>query len=129
MSAHLPVHIHNRRGRGASADKPADYSTDTEVADLATVLEETGSGLVAGHSVGGYFALAAARTLPIRRLALYDPAVSVDGLFPHDFLDDLELAIASGDSMRAMLVAGKGLRNPGSGCPIGSSEPRSGRSC
>jgi pimeloyl-ACP methyl ester carboxylesterase len=117
LSLHLPVHIHNRRGRGASGPRPDDYGLDTEVADLATVLSATGSDLVAGHSVGGCFALGAARSLPIRRLALYDPAVSVDGLFPSDFVDDFERAVAVGDPVETMLVVGKGLRNPGSGLP------------
>ena len=117
LSAWLPVHVYNRRGRGASAGKPAGYGLATEVADLATVLAETGSDLVTGHSVGGYFALAAARTLRIRKLALFDPAVSVDGLFPSDYLDDMERAIAAGDILGAMVIVGRGLRNPGSNLP------------
>jgi pimeloyl-ACP methyl ester carboxylesterase len=117
LSSSLPVHVYNRRGRGASAGKPAGYGLTTEVGDLSTVLAETGSDLVAGHSVGGYFALAAARTLRIRRLALFDPAVSVDGLFPSDYLDDMERAIGAGDILGAMVIVGRGLRNPGSNLP------------
>lgn len=41
MSAWLPVHVYKRRGRGASATKPANYGLATEVADLATVMPET----------------------------------------------------------------------------------------
>lgn len=117
MADTCTVHIYNRRGRGRSAARPADYDLSTEVGDLAAVLAQTGARMVLGHSVGGYFALAGARTLPIDRLALFDPAVCVDGLFPVDYLDDFERAVAEGDPLQTMLVVGKGLRNPGSGLP------------
>ena len=117
LSEHLTVHIYNRRGRGRSADKPANYGLATEVGDLAAVLTATGSSRVIGHSVGGYLALAAARTLPVERLALFDPTVNVDGGFPSDFLPAFEQAVAAGDSREAMAIVGKGLQNPGSNLP------------
>lgn len=111
--AGFAVHVYNRRGRGASAARPADYGLATEIADLAAVLFETGATRVIGHSVGGLFAIAAARELPVERLALFDPTVSVDGGFPRDYMPDFEAAIAAGDIREAMYVVGKGLRNPG----------------
>lgn len=81
LSARFTVHVYNRRGRGPTAARPAGYGLATEIGDLASVLADTGSARVVGHSFGG-FALAAARELPIQRLALFDPAVSVDGAFP-----------------------------------------------
>ena len=53
-----PVHCYNRRGRAGSSPQPADYSAATEVADLATVLRETGASDVVAHSYGGFVALA-----------------------------------------------------------------------
>ena len=117
LGEHLAVHVYNRRGRGRSAAKPDDYGLATEVGDLEAVLTATGASRVIGHSVGGYFALAAARTLPIERLALFDPAVNIDGAFPSDFLPAFEQAVAAGDSHAAMAIAGKGLQNPGSNLP------------
>ena len=116
LAEHLTVHVYNRRGRGRSAPQPADYGLATEVGDLSAALTATGSSRVIGHSVGGYFAMAAARTLPIERLALYDPAVSIDGEFPRDFLPAFERAAASGDARAAMAIAGRGL-NPDSNLP------------
>lgn len=118
LSGALTVHVYNRRGRGNSAAKPDDYTLATEVADLGAVLAATGSARVIGHSVGGFFALAGARELPVDRLALFDPAVSVDGRFPTDFLPAFEKAVADGDTFEALLVVGKGLRNPGWQLPM-----------
>ncbi|MFN8184639.1 MAG: alpha/beta hydrolase [Candidatus Nanopelagicales bacterium] len=117
LGTSFTVHVYNRRGRGRSAPRPADYALSTEIGDLGSVLATTGSTRLVGHSIGGFFALAAARELPIERLALFDPAVDVDGAFPTDYLDEFERLIAEGDIRAAMLVMGRGLRNPGSDWP------------
>lgn len=117
LSTRFMVHVYNRRGRGSTVARPADYSLATEVDDLAGVLADTGAARLIGHSVGGLVALAAARDLPVERAALFDPAVSVEGSFPSGFLPDFEQAIAQGDALEAMLIAGKGLRNPGHTLP------------
>lgn len=111
------VHVYERRGRGGSAPRPDGYGLATEIGDLQTVLAETGAQQVIGHSVGGLMALATARQTPIERLALFDPAVSIDGSFPLDFLPELERAVARGDLVDAVVVAGRGLRTPGSSLP------------
>ncbi len=117
LSSSFTVHRYNRRGRGRTAPQTADYGLATEVGDLGVVMADTGSVRVVGHSVGGFLALAAARELPIERLALFDPTVNVDGSFPGDYLPEFERLVAAGDSMDAMLVVSKGLRNPGSTWP------------
>ncbi len=61
LAASFTVHIYNRRGRGHSAPRPADYGIQTEIGDLTSILEATSSSRVIGHSVGGFIALAAAR--------------------------------------------------------------------
>lgn len=65
LSSSFTLHVYNRRGRSRSAPRPADYGLSTEILDLASVLEATGSSCVEGHSMGGFFALAAAGELPI----------------------------------------------------------------
>ena len=71
LSSSFTVHIYNRRGRGHSAPRPDDYGLQTEIHDLKSILDSTGSSRVIGHSMGGFLALAAARELPIERLALF----------------------------------------------------------
>ncbi|RSM97524.1 alpha/beta hydrolase [Nonomuraea sp. WAC 01424] len=65
---------YDRRGRGGSGDAPA-YAVEREVEDLAALIEQAGgSASVFGHSSGAILALeAAARGLPIARLAVYEP--------------------------------------------------------
>jgi len=117
LAGDFTVHVYNRRGRGGSSAMPADYSLASEIADLGAVLAAAGSSRLIGHSVGGFFALAGARELPVERVALFDPTISVDGSFPTDFLPDLQRAIDAGDMREAMFVAGRGLRNPGHNLP------------
>lgn len=74
-----PVHALDRRGRGASGDGPA-YAAEREAEDIAAVAEalvERGGApiTVAGHSLGGRLALAAAlRTGAIARVLVYESA-------------------------------------------------------
>ncbi len=74
LGTHFTVYEYDRRGRGDSGDT-ATYSIEREVGDLAAVMEAAGgSAFVFGHSSGGALALeAAARGVPVRRLALYEP--------------------------------------------------------
>ena len=123
LSTDFRTHIYNRRGRGASAPRPTPYTTETEVADLDSVVVATGSARVVAHSAGGFFALEAARTIPLQRLALFDPVVSVDGSFPVDFMPEFERAISEGRRMDAVLIMGKGLRNPGYKLPTAVQRP------
>lgn len=118
LGATCTVHVYNRRGRGRSAPRPENYGQQTETEDLRAILEATGSSRVIGHSVGGYFALAAAKELPIQRLALADPVVNVDGMFPTDYLPEFERLVAAGETKQAMLLVSQGLRNPGSTWPV-----------
>jgi pimeloyl-ACP methyl ester carboxylesterase len=79
LSEHFTVFNYDRRGRGASGDT-APYAIKREIEDLAALLEEAGgSSSVFGYSSGALLTLvAAASSLAISRLALYDPPYLVD---------------------------------------------------
>ena len=116
------VHLFNRRGRPGGADLPATgYTVDVDIDDIAAILERTGATRLFGHSVGGFIALRAALVLPVERLALYDPAVLVDGIFPVDYLDAFKEAVRAEDHARALAIVGRGLRSAGrlSDLPLG----------
>lgn len=104
-----PVHTFNRRGRGSSSPQPEDYTLDVDIRDLDSVMKHTSSTDVFGHSFGGAVALHAARTLPVERLAVYDPAVSVNHSVKADWTAEYERATAAGDDDRALAVMIKGL--------------------
>jgi pimeloyl-ACP methyl ester carboxylesterase len=65
---------YDRRGRGESGDT-SPYTVEREIEDLAALVAEVGgAAAVYGHSSGAGLALnAAARGLPITRLALHEP--------------------------------------------------------
>lgn len=104
-----PVHTFNRRGRGSSSPQAEDYTLDADIRDLNAVMKHTSSTDVFGHSFGGAVALHAARTLPVERLAVYDPAVSVNHSVKADWTTEYERATAAGDDDRALAVLTKGL--------------------
>ncbi|KNH22470.1 alpha/beta hydrolase [Arthrobacter sp. ZBG10] len=109
-----PVHTFNRRGRGSSSPQPEDYTLDVDIRDLDTIMKHTSSTDVFGHSFGGAVALHAARTLPVERLAVYDPAVSVNHSVTADWTAEYERAAAAGDDDRALAVMKRGLESGGS---------------
>lgn len=108
-----PVHTFNRRGRGQSSPQPEDYTLDTDIRDLEAVMKHTSSTDVFGHSFGGAVALHAARSLPVERLAVYDPAVSVNHSVKADWTGEYERATAAGDDDRALAVMIRGMETGG----------------
>ena len=117
-----PVHCYNRRGRAGSSPQPPGYSAAMEVSDLAMVMRETGSSDVVAHSYGGFVALQAVLTVPIRRLVTYDAAVSLSGNLTHRWRPELERSVAAGqlDDAWAHLVQGIEVGGPVSKLPLGA---------
>jgi pimeloyl-ACP methyl ester carboxylesterase len=76
-------------------------------------MKHTASTDVFGHSFGGAVALHAARTLPVERLAVYDPAVSVNHSVKADWISEYERTTAAGDDDRALAVLVRGLEAGG----------------
>src|SRR3569833_3098183 len=79
-AAGFTAYGYDRRGRGDSGDT-RPYAVEREVLDLAAVVEAAGgTASVFGMSSGGQLVLRAARGLPqIRRVAVYEPPIIVDG--------------------------------------------------
>lgn len=100
LAAQLTAVIYDRRGRGASGDKP-DYSLQAEIDDLTTVIAHAGGRAgVFGHSSGAVLALeAAARGVSIDRIAVYEPTFVIEGTRPRpaaDLADRLRTLLALG---------------------------------
>ena len=79
LAAAFTVFSYDRRGRGDSQDTPP-WAIEREVEDLAALIAVAGgSAFVHGLSAGGVLACEAAlRGLPIRKLALCEPALVLD---------------------------------------------------
>ena len=123
LAEHFTVYNYDRRGRGDSGDTQP-YATDREFEDIAAVIERAGGSVMCyGTSGGGIIALqAAARGLPITRLAAWEPPYFVPGArpaLPADYRDRqwalreqgrgddmLELFLTEAIGMPADMVAG-----------------------
>lgn len=93
---------YDRRRRGGSDDRSADYAAQSEIDDLAAVIEHVGGhASVFGHSSGGVLALRGAfRGLPIDKIAVYEVPFVADGnreAPPADLLDRLKALLRDGD--------------------------------
>jgi pimeloyl-ACP methyl ester carboxylesterase len=116
LAPHLTVFAYDRRGRGDSGDTQP-YAVEREVEDLGAIIAEAGgSASVFGHSSGSVLALeAAARGLPITKLALYEPPFFVDDSrtpLPSDYATRLaELASSGrrGDAVEYFMATGPGV--------------------
>ena len=80
LASDFTVYNYDRRGRGDSGDT-LPYAVEREVEDIAAMLDTAGgSASLYGTSSGAGLAMeAAARHLPITRLALWEPPYSVEG--------------------------------------------------
>jgi pimeloyl-ACP methyl ester carboxylesterase len=112
------VDVYDRRGRGSSSHQPADYSMTTEIEDVRTVLNATGSRNILGHSLGGSVALNAVQEFTGTsyvpdKLAVYDAAVNIDGSIDTAWLDGFEDAVNKGKVGHALAHVKKATK-PGS---------------
>ncbi|KDN23046.1 alpha/beta fold hydrolase [Amycolatopsis rifamycinica] len=115
LAAHFTVYTYDRRGRGESGDT-GPYAVEREVEDLAAVAEEAGGEtFLFGISSGVALALAAAPSLPVRKLALYEPPFIVDGSrprVPEDYVARLGQALKEdkrGKAVKLFMTEGVGL--------------------
>jgi pimeloyl-ACP methyl ester carboxylesterase len=71
------------------------------------VFEATGARFLFGHSAGGMIALETVRRVPVERLALYEPAISIDGSFSVSLAERFRQALARNDFARAQVGLAK----------------------
>lgn len=102
LAGTFTVHIVNRRGRGNSGPQGNEYSFEKEIADITAVLKNTGSSLLFGHSFGGTVALEVGLTsYPLQKLAVYEPAISIQNSIPINALPEIKHALAVQDYKKA----------------------------
>jgi pimeloyl-ACP methyl ester carboxylesterase len=112
LAAHFTVFTYDRRGRGESGDTQP-WSIEREVEDIAAIVRQAGQPVyLYGISSGAVLALEAAhRGVPIRKLALYEAPLIVDGTrapLGNDFLPRMQALIAAnrrGDAVKMFMKA------------------------
>lgn len=110
LSEAFTVFVPDRRGRGLSGPPGPRYGMARECEDLDALLVATGARLVFGHSSGGLIALQAALTQPaMRRLAVYEPALSMYGTIPMSWIPTFEREMDQGRPAAAIATFTKGV--------------------
>jgi len=101
----------DRRGRGLSGPYGPGYGVRKDVEDLDALLTQTGAHLVFGVSSGGVIALEAALSLPaIHKVAVYEPALIINGSLSTAFLARYEQEMAEGQVAAALVTGMKGAQ-------------------
>jgi pimeloyl-ACP methyl ester carboxylesterase len=98
LASDFTVFNYDRRGRGDSGDK-LPYAIDREVEDIEAVIGAAGgSAFIWGSSSGAVLALIAAESVPVSKLALWEPPFVPEGVPrpPEDQVSQYETMIAEG---------------------------------
>ena len=104
LAEHFTVHTIERRGRGESGPQGDDYSIAKECEDVLALQAETGASMLVGHSYGGLVALEVARdNEAFRKIAVYEPGVSIDGSMPIDWMPGYEKKLAENKKVDALV--------------------------
>lgn len=110
LADRFTVVLPDRRGRGRSGPVRPGPGLAAELEDLQAIMQATGARYVMGHSAGGLIGLEAALCLPVSRLAVYEPGLSINGSLPLGWVPAYETALARGQLARAMVTMIKGLQ-------------------
>jgi pimeloyl-ACP methyl ester carboxylesterase len=109
LAERFTVHIIERRGRGGSSPQGDDYRMAKEREDVRALQERTGASFLVGHSFGGLIALESARdNRAFRKIAVYEPGVSIGGSIPMDWMPGYEKNLAEGKYFDAFVEFTRG---------------------
>jgi pimeloyl-ACP methyl ester carboxylesterase len=111
LATNFTVYLPDRRGRGLSGPYGKDYSIQKDVEDMDALLTKTGAHYVFGVSSGGIILLQAALSLPtIRKAAIYEPPLLINGSLPIAWLTRFDKEMAQGKVASALITAMKGTQ-------------------
>jgi pimeloyl-ACP methyl ester carboxylesterase len=110
LTDRFTVYLPDRRGRGLSGPFSSHYHAQEEVEDLTALVNKTGARLLYGVSGGGMICLQASLSLPgIQKMALYEPALLLDGTAHISWLPRFDQEMAEGKVAAALVTSMKGL--------------------
>lgn len=112
LADNFTVYTYDRRGRGLSGPLATSHSIVKEVDDLVALTAETNAKYVFGHSFGGVISLQAAALPGIKKLAVYEPPISINNSIPDNWLPEFEKAISNNNKVKAMTIFLKALPPP-----------------
>jgi pimeloyl-ACP methyl ester carboxylesterase len=122
LAASFTVYLPDRRGRGLSGPYGRDHGIEKDVEDMDALLTKTDAHDVLGVSSGAIIWLQAALTLPaIRKAAIFEPPLVIDGSLATDFVARYDREMAQGKVASALVSGMKGTQM---GPPIFNLIPR-----
>ena len=121
LSDTFSVYVPDRRGRGMSGGHGDHFSITREVEDTKALMAKTGACSLFGLSAGGLVVLKTALTnSEARRVALYEPPLSIKGSVPRGWVSRYERELDQGKTAAAVVTAMKGIGTE----PLFNSLPR-----
>jgi pimeloyl-ACP methyl ester carboxylesterase len=110
LSDAFTVYVPDRRGRGLSGPHGNGYNLGKECEDVAALLAATGAWNLFGLSSGAIITLQTALTLPsIRKIALYEPPLSIDRSSPTAWVARYDSEVSEGRLAAAFVTVMKGV--------------------
>lgn len=105
LGKNFTVYSIDRRGRGLSGEQGDDYSIVKECEDIEALRQQTGAIYLFGHSYGGLIALEVTRSnRQFKKIAVYEPGVSVDGSISIDWIPAYQKYMAADKYLNAFAV-------------------------
>lgn len=113
LSSQFKVYIPDRRGRGLSGSPAAEFGLLPESEDIQALINQTHAEFIFGLSSGAVIVLQAAINEPrLRKIALYEPPIAVNGTKPMAWVTKYESALSSGNLGKAFIAVAKETSEP-----------------
>lgn len=113
LSNSYKVYILDRRGRNYSGPKGNQYSIQKECEDIFSLLKQHEIQFVFGHSFGAIIALHTALQYPFKKIAVYEPPLSLSHSYLNSWLPQFEHELGQSDYISASVTLLKGLKMGG----------------
>ncbi|MEP6646469.1 MAG: alpha/beta hydrolase [Saprospiraceae bacterium] len=109
LANEFTLYIPDRRGRGLSGLIGENYGLLKECEDLQALINKTKVQKIFGHSFGAIITLQTALLdSSIKKIALYEPPIPVNGTNPASWVNNYEMAMSEGNIGKAMISIVKG---------------------
>lgn len=115
LADEFTVYIPDRRGRGLSDAHVENYGLSTESEDIQAIINKTKAQNIFGLSAGAIIVLKTAIIeSSIKKMALYEPPISVNGTKSLAWIDKCEAALSKQHFGKAFISIVKGTDDPSS---------------
>ena len=111
LSDVFTLYVPDRRGRGLSGPHGESYNLAKECEDIEAIVAKTGAQNLFGLSSGAIVSLQTSLTTPsIKRVALYEPPLSINNSVPTAWVTRFDDEIANGKLAAALVTVLRGLQ-------------------